>query len=279
MMFNFEWSNRTLFYGLYERPDSFWSGTDLAAEGLPTEGELEILRPLVEEGLLDASILTEEVVLPPRNDPEENTPSRGTIREASRLLAEAGYEIGDSGFLEKDGEILEAVFLQVSPQFDRIVNPYIENLERIGVRGVLERVDYAQYVERRRSGGFDLTNHGFDMGFEPGLGLEQWYASKTAEDSSRNVQRLRNEAVDRILPTVIRAETLDDLLNGVHALDRVLRSIGFDVPQWYNNQHWVSYYDMFEHPENMPPLALGHLDFWWYDADRAQELRAAGAFQ
>ncbi|KAA9005260.1 extracellular solute-binding protein [Histidinibacterium aquaticum] len=279
MMFNFEWSNRTLFYGLYERPVSFWSGTNLAAEGPPGDRETELLQPLVDEGLLDESILTEPAVIPPVNDPEENAPSRRTLREAAALLQEAGYEIGDSGYYERDGEVLEVVILQVSPQFDRIVNPYIENLERLGVRGVLERVDFAQYVERRRSGDFDLTNHGFDMGFEPGTGLEQWYASKTADDSSRNLMRLRNEAVDRLIPNIVQAETLPELEAATQALDRVLRSIGFDVPQWYNNQHWVAYYDMFEHPQDIPPLSLGHLDFWWYNADRAEELRQAGAFQ
>ncbi|SLN22614.1 extracellular solute-binding protein [Roseisalinus antarcticus] len=279
LMFNFEWSNRTLFYDLYARPESYWSNTDLAASGTPSEAELAILQPLVDEGLLDAEILTAEAVMPPVNDPEENAPSRGVFRAAAALLEDAGYAIGDDGYYAKDGQTLEVVFLQVSPQFDRIVNPYIENLERLGIKGVLERVDFAQYVERRRSGDFDLTNHGFDMGFEPGTGLEQWYASKTADDSSRNVMRLRNEAVDRILPLIVQAETLEELNTSTQALDRVLRSIGFDVPQWFNDQHWVAYYDMYRHPENMPPLTLGHLDFWWYDADRAAELRAAGAFQ
>ncbi|EAR50831.1 ABC peptide transporter, substrate binding protein [Oceanicola granulosus HTCC2516] len=279
LMFNFEWSNRTLFYGLYQRPDSFWPNTDLAATGTPTEGELAILEPLVEEGLLDESILTAEAVIPPVHDAEQNAPSRSQLREANALLQEAGWEIGDSGFYEKDGEVLEAVILQFSPQFDRIVNPFIENLNALGIRGELERVDASTYQERRLSGDFDLANAGFGMTLEPGTELEQWFASSTADESSRNLQRLRNEAVDRLLPIVTASETVDELQNSVRALDRVLRSLHFDVPQWYNAEHWVAYYDMFRHPEELPPYARGELDFWWYDAEAAEELRAAGAFQ
>ena len=184
---------------------------------------------------------------------------------------------GSDGMRTKDGEPLEVVILQFSPLFDRIVNPYIENLERLGVKGILDRVDSAQYVERRRSGDFDLANQSFQMSFEPSIGLEQWFASKTADDSSRNLMRLRNEAVDRILPTVIAASDLEEMATAVHALDRVLRSIGFSIPQWYNADTWVAYYDMYRHPDVLPPLATGELDFWWYDAEAAERLQAAGA--
>ena len=117
------------------------------------------------------------------------------------------------------------------------------------------------------------------MALEPGTELQQWFGSSTAGESSRNIQRLRSDAVDRIIPLVVAAETLDELQNSTRALDRVLRSLHFDIPQWFNDQHWVAYYDMFEHPETMPPYALGELDFWWYNAERAEELRAAGAIR
>lgn len=278
MMFNFEWSNETLFYGLYARPDSFWPNTDLAASGPPSDGEIAILQPLVDEGLLPESILTDDAVMAPVNRVEENTPARSVFRAAGALLDEAGWVTGSDGVRTKDGERLEVVILQFSPLFDRIVNPYIANLERLGVKGILDRVDSAQYVERRRSGDFDLANQSFQMSFEPSIGLEQWFASKTADDSSRNLMRLRNEAVDRILPTVIAASDLDEMTTAVHALDRVLRSIGFSIPQWYNADTWVAYYDMYRHPDVLPPLATGELDFWWYDAEAAERLRAAGAF-
>ncbi|WP_341211676.1 extracellular solute-binding protein [uncultured Limimaricola sp.] len=279
MMFNFEWSNESLFYGLYERVDSFWENSDLEATGTPSEGERAILAPLVEEGLLPEAILTDEVRGAPRLDAANNTPDRGTYRRAGQLLEEAGWIIGDDGLRHKDGELLELIFLQYSPQFDRIVNPFIENLARLGVKGVLERVDTSQYVERTRSGDFDLVNHTFSMGFEPGVELEQWYAAKTADDSSRNLMRLRSPAVDRLVTTVIDAQSLEELSTATQALDRVLRAEMFWVPQWYKDVHTVAYYDQFRHPEPMPPFALGEIDFWWYDAEAADRLRAAGALR
>ena len=279
MMVNFEWMNESLFYGLYDRPVSFWDNSDLRAEGPPSEGELAILQPLVDEGLLDAAILTEEAVMPYVSDSIDRPLDRRLLRQASALLDEAGWVAGDDGIRRKDGEELTLVFLQFSPQFDRIVNPIIENLERLGVKATLERVDTSQYIERRRSGDFDLVNHSLGQGYEPGTGLRQWFASETADDSSRNMMRLRNEGIDRLLDVVINAESLEDLTTATRARDRVLRAEGFWIPQWQKNVHTVAYYDMFRYPEPLPPLALGTLDFWWYDAEAAAELEAAGAFQ
>lgn len=278
MMFNFDWTNKTLFYGLYQRPESFWSNTDLAATGVPTEAEVALLKPLVDEGLLDAGILTEEAAVPLPGDAANNRLPRGTVRAASRLLDEAGWTTGPDGIRRNAaGEVLTLNIVQYNPLYDRIINPYIENLAVLGVKADLERIDTAQYVERRRRGDFDMTTQGFDMGFEPSIGLEQWFASKTADDSSRNLMRLRDPAVDRLIGEVIKTGKLDEMRTAVHALDRTLRHVGFDVPLWYNPETWVAYYDIFRHPDPLPPLATGELDFWWYDTEAATRLRAAGA--
>jgi microcin C transport system substrate-binding protein len=279
LMFNFEWANDTLFFGLYERVNSFWENSDLEATGVPSEGELALLRPLVEEGLLPEEILTAEAVMAPVNAAAENLPSRAVRREAGRLLEEAGWIAGPDGMRTKDGKPLTMTILQTSPSFDRIVNPYVENLRQIGIDAKLDRVDIAQYVDRRRTGDYDLVNHTFSMGFEPGIGLRQWYASETAEDSSRNLMGLQNPAVDRLVTEVIEAQTLQEMTTAVHALDRVLRSIGFWVPQWFKDKHTVAYYDMYRHPEPLPPFALGETSFWWFDAEAAEALRQAGALR
>ena len=277
MMVNFEWMNESLFYGLYDRPVSFWDNSDLAASGTPSPEEVAVLRPLVDQGLLDASILTDEAVMPYVSETTDRPLDRAMLRRASALLDEAGWVIVD-GKRMKDGQVLTADFLQFSPQFDRVINPIIENLQRLGVEAKLDRVDTAQYVERRRSGDFDLVNHSLGQGFEPGSGLRQWFGSETADDSSRNLMRLRSPAVDQLLTAVIESETLEDLTTTTRALDRVLRAEGFWIPQWQKNVHTVAYYDMFQFKE-VPPLALSPIDNWWYDAERAEELRAAGAFQ
>lgn len=279
LMFNFEWSNETLFYGIYDRVNSFWENSDLAATGTPSAAEVAILQPLVEEGLLDASILTAEAVMAPTSSSADRPLDRRNLRTASALLDDAGWVAGDDGIRRKDGQPLTMVFLSFSPAFDRVINPYIENLTRLGVQARLDRVDRSQYVDRRRTGDYDIVGHGFSMGFEPGIGLRQWYGSETAADSSRNLMGLQNPAIDRLMSVVIDAQTLDELTPAVHALDRALRAEGFWVQQWFKDVHTVAYYDMFRHPEDLPPYALGELDFWWYDADAAEALRAAGAFQ
>lgn len=279
LMFNFEWSNKALFYDLYDRPVSYWSNTDLAATGTPTEGEIALLSPLVEEGLFPPSILTDEAVVPAPHEASTNQPSRRILREASRLLDEAGWTVGADGVRRNAaGEALTLTIIQFDPIYDRVVNPFIENLKALGVQGTLQRIDSAQYVERRRAGDFDLTNQRFSMSFEPSVGLEQWYASKTADNSSRNLMRLRNPGIDKLITQVIATTTLEDMKTGVRALDRALRSVGFDIPLWYKAESWLAYYDFYRHPETLPPLATGELDFWWYDAEAADKLRAAGAF-
>lgn len=279
MMFNFEWSNQSLFYGLYARVESFWPGSDLAATGTPTQGEVALLQPLVDEGLLPESILTDPVVAAPVNDADQNRPARGAYRTAGRLLDEAGWEVGSDGLRTKDGEVLEVVFLTYDPLFDRIINPIVENMAVLGVKAMLERVDVSQYIERRRSGDFDIVGHSLSMTNEPGSGLEQWFHSKTADDSSRNLMRLRNDAVDRLIPAAVEATTLEDLATAVHALDRVLLSLRFTIPQWFKNKHTVAYYNMYEHPEEIPPYALGEMAFWWYNAEKYEALKAAGALR
>ncbi len=279
LMFNFEWSNESLFYGLYARVNSFWQNSDLEAKGTPSEGELAILQPLVDEGLLPASMLTSEVAMAPPSATSQRPLDRGNLRRATALLDDAGWAAGADGIRRKDGQTLDAVFLQYSPQFDRIVNPMIENLKRLGVNAVLDRVDTSQYIERRRSGDFDVVNHTLTQGFEPGQQLRQWFGSEAADDSSRNIMRLRSPAVDRMIDAVVAAEGLDNIQTASKALDRVLRAEGFWIPQWFKDVHTVAYYDQYRHPDALPPFALGELDFWWYDADAAAALKDAGAFQ
>jgi len=279
LMFNFEWSNESLFYGLYSRVNSFWQNSDLEAKGTPSTGEVAILQPLVDEGLLPASILTDEAVMSPVSSTIDRPLDRGNLRRASALLDEAGWVSGADGIRHKDGQTLDAVFLNYSPLFDRIINPMIENLTRLGVNAKLDRVDTSQYIERRRSGDFDLVTHTMTQGFEPGQSLRQWFGSEAADDSSRNIMRLRSAAVDRVIDAVVVAEELDDIQTASRALDRVLRAEKFWVPQWFDNKHKVAYFDQYRHPDALPPFALGELDFWWYDAEAAAALKDAGAFQ
>ncbi|MGC9418800.1 MAG: extracellular solute-binding protein [Rhodovulum sp.] len=277
LMFNFEWSNETLFYGLYARINSFWENSYLAAKGTPTDGELALLEPLVADGLLPEAILTEPAVMAPSSGNRQL--DRRNLRAASALLDEAGWIVGDDGIRRKDGQTLRVEFLNDSQTFDRVINPFVENLQRLGIEAVHTRVDNAQATNRERSYDFDVITAQFPMDYIPGFGLRQYFGSETADSSVFNSMGLKNEAVDRLIEKVLAAESEEELTARVKALDRVLRSLRFWVPQWFKDTHTVAYYDMYEHPEPLPPYSLGNLDFWWYNAEKAEKLRAAGAIR
>ena len=274
LMFNFEWTNQTLFHGLYSPNVSFWENTHLAATGLPSEGELALLEPLRDQ--LRPEIFTQEAYAIPPTNPDRAY-SRGRARQALRLLAEAGWEPGDDGMLRNTaGERLRIEFLNTSPLFDRIINPYVENLQAIGIDARLNRIDNAQFTQRERNYDFDIITDHFPMGYEPGSSLRQYFGSATANDSVFNSAGVADPAIDALVEAVVDAETQEDLTTAVQALDRVLRWERFRVPQWYNPNHWVAYYDIYRYPENLPPYSLGFLDFWWIDPDAEAALEDAG---
>ena len=281
LMFNFEWSNATLFYGLYARIHSVWENSDLAATGVPTEGEVALLKPLVDEGLLPASILTDEAVMAPVSSAERQF-DRGNLRKANDLLDAAGWALGQDGLRRNAaGQTLRVEFLNDSQSFDRIILPFVENLRRAGVDAVHTRIDNAQMEARERPPNydFDIVTGNARSSLIPGPELKQFYGSATADVSSFNLMGLKSPAVDRLIETVIGAKSREEMTNATRALDRVLRAERFWVPQWYKDKHTVAYYDMYEHPETLPPYDRGELDFWWFNPDKAAALRAAGVLR
>jgi microcin C transport system substrate-binding protein len=280
LMFNFEWSNETLFFGLYNRIDSVWENSWLAASGAPTPEEVAILQPLVDEGLLPASILTEEAVKSPTSG--ERQLDRANLRAASALLDEAGWMVGDDGMRRNAaGAVLKLEFLNANPQFDRVFAPYVENLRALGIDAVLSNVDQAEYENRTRnpSYDFDMVTDNARAGYFSGSELKQYYGSETADVSVFNIMGLKSPGVDRLIEVVMSADSRDNLTVATKALDRVLRAERFWVPQWFKATHWVAYYDMYEHPDTLPPYALGETSLWWYNAEKGEALQARGVFQ
>ncbi|HLS58246.1 MAG TPA: extracellular solute-binding protein [Paracoccaceae bacterium] len=277
LMFNFEWANETLFYGLYERTDSFWENSHLQAEGLPEGAELALLEPLRDQ--LRPEVFTEPAFTPPES-PASRALDRRALREAARLLDEAGWELQGNIRRNVEGQPLRVEILNDSPSFDRIINPYIENLRRLGVDAVYVRVDSAQATEREKSFDFDIITRRYVMSLTPGSELRSMFGSRAAEiPDALNIMGLADPAVDALIREVEAADTREELETAVRALDRVLRSLHVWIPQWYNPNHNIAYLDVYRRPEQgLPPYAMGEVDFWWYDAERAAELRAAGAF-
>ena len=273
LMFNFEWSNASLFYGLYARINSFWENSEMAATGLPSDAERALLEPL--KDLLPPGVLDQEPVMAPVSG--ERQLDRRNLRKAAALLDEAGWVVGDDGIRRNDkGETLKVEFLNDSQTFDRVFNPYIESLRALGIDASLNRVDDAQMTNRTRSHDFDILTGNFGGSLTPGSELQQTFGSRSVDDIF-NLMGLQSEAVDRLIAVIEGAKSREELTTAVRALDRVLRAYRFWVPQWFKDKHTVAYYDMYEHPENLPPYALGELDFWWYNADKAAALKAAGA--
>ena len=279
LMFNFEWSNATLFGSLYARINSVWENSWLQADGTPTPEESAILQPLVDQGLLDAAILTEPAVMAPVSGDRQL--DRGNLRKASALLDEAGWDVGSDGLRRKDGQVLSVEFLNDSPTFDRVINPYVENLKSLGIDARMTRVDNAQMEARTRPPeyDFDIVVGNARSGYISGSELKQYYGSETADVSAFNIYGLKSPAVDKLVDVVMASQSLDDLTVATKALDRVLRAERFWVPQWFKDKHTLAYYDVFEHPEVLPPYALGELDFWWYNAEKAAALKASGALR
>ena len=274
MAFNFEWSNEALFYGLYKRTDSFWENSTLQAEGLPTEAELALLEPLKAD--LPASIFTDPPVSPLVSKPTQL--DRSVLRNAGKLLDAAGWNVVQGTRQNDKGEQLEITFLNDSPSFERIMNPYVENLKRLGIKAVLSSIDNAQQTEREKTFDFDIVVRRYVMSLTPGAELRGYFSSKAAAiQGSRNIAGIANPAIDALIDTIEQAKSREELNTAVKALDRALRSLHVWVPQWYNPYHNIAYLDVFSRPAVLPPFGMGELSIWWYDDAKAARLKAAGA--
>jgi len=276
LLFNFEWSNESLFYGQYARINSFWENSELAAAGMPSDAELALLEPIAD--LLPAGVIDGEAVMAPVSG--NRTLDRKNLRKASALLDEAGWTVGDDGLRRNAaGETLTIEIIEDSPTFDRVHLPFIDNLKAAGIDAIYSRIDPAQMTDRSRNYDFDMMVDQFPMSLEPSSGLKQYFGSETADQSVFNSMGLKSEAVDTLIEHVMNAQNKAELATSVKALDRTLRAYYFWVPQWFNDAYRVAYWDMYEHPETLPPFALGNLDFWWYNAEKAADLKAKGVLR
>ncbi|WP_457650410.1 extracellular solute-binding protein [Profundibacter sp.] len=280
MAFNFEWSNKSLFYGLYQRTDSFWENSDMQAEGMPSEAELALLKPLRAD--IPESVFTEPAFVPAVSK-ADRVSDRKLLRRAGKLLDQAGWTVGDDGFRYNDkGQKLTIEILNDGPSFERIINPYVENLKRLGVNAVYTRVDAAQAQDREKNFDFDVVTRRYSMSETPGIELHGIFGTSTADlKGSNNISGVKNPAVDSLIKTIEGAKSREELTTAVKALDRVLRAMHIWVPQWYKAKHNIAYYNMFERPykDNPPKTSLGEMSIWWYNPEKAAALKAAGAFQ
>jgi microcin C transport system substrate-binding protein len=269
--FDFEWSNKKFAGGKYKRTDSFFENSELAASGLPEGQELEILEPYRDQ-------LPPEVFTTVYKNPETSGSGqdmRRNLAKAKDMLAEAGWTIGKTGRLEKDGKTFKFEILIQSDAFVRWISPMIDNLKRLGIEANVRVVDTAQYQNRMDTFDFDMTVATFGQSLSPGNEQRDFWGSEKADvNGARNIIGIKNPVVDALIDKIIVAPDRETLVATTRALDRVLLSGHYLIPHWYVGYHRVAYWNKFGHPATPPKYALGVLNTWWYDADKAAKLKS-----
>ncbi|MEM9473817.1 MAG: extracellular solute-binding protein [Pseudomonadota bacterium] len=276
MLFNFEWTNETLFYGLYGRTDSFWENSVMQAETMPTGDELAFLEQYRDR--LDPDVFSEPAFVPIVSGARPL--DRNALRQASALLDEAGWLVGEDGLRRNaEGETLSVEIVDDSPAFERINLPFVENMQRAGIDASWNRIDSAQMQQRQEDFDYDISIARFVLSLSPGQELKTLFGSQAADrPGSFNLSGVADPVVDEMIDAVLSAETREIMETRVRALDRVLRSKHIWVPQWTKGAHWLAYWDVFGRPETKPPFNRGE-DYWWFDQAKFEALQAQGALR
>ncbi len=261
--FDFEWTNKNLFYGAYKRTDSFFENSELASNGLPSKEELAYLNPYMD-------VLPNEVFNAQYNNPKTDGSGfiRNQLQEATKLIKDAGWSLQNGKLVNSKGEPFEFEILLVSPAFERIVLPFIDNLEKLGIKASLRTIDSSQYQKRIESFDFDMIVFTFSQSLSPGNEQRNFWGSDAADtNGSRNVIGIKNDVIDILIEKLINAKDREDLITITKALDRVLLWNYYVIPQWHISAYRVLYWDMFNQPNKKPKYSLG-FDTWWIEQSK-----------
>ncbi len=266
--FDFEWSNKNLFYGQYTRTASYFSNSELAATGLPSADERALLDPL--RGKIPDEVFT-GVYAPPATDGSGNI--RGNLRKAVRLLKKAGWKVVKNRLVDPTtGQPMEIEFLLVSPAFERVISPFIRNLKRLGVRGHIRTVDPAQYQNRLRDFDFDVVITGWGQSESPGNEQRDFWSSAAADrPGSRNIAGIKDPAINSLIEKIVAATTRKGVITATRALDRVLRWGHYVIPTWHIRKQRLAWWNKFGRPGVVPKYGVDFMS-WWIDPAREAEL-------
>jgi len=256
--FDFEWSNKNLFYGQYKRTESYFSNSELAAKGPPTPAEIEILKPFANQ--LPAEVFKDSYHLPTTNGMGNN---RQNLRRAAALLKSAGWAIRQKQLVDKDGRPFHIEILLTAPAFERVVLPYKKNLSRLGIITDVRVVDTAQYLNRVRKFDFDMVVWNFGQSLSPGNEQRYYWHSEVADiPGSRNLAGIKDPVVDVLVEKVIHAKDRKTLVNCTRALDRVLQWGFYVMPHWHISTFRIAYWNKFAQPKILPKYGLGLMTWW-----------------
>ena len=266
--FDFEWTNKILFFDQYKRTNSFFSNSDLASTNLPSNEELELLNPFKKK-------LPNEVFNATYQNPVNDGSGeiRKNLRIADKLLFDAGWIIKDGKRINKvTGIPLKFTILLVSPEFERIALPFARNLKKIGIEAKVRTVDSAQYERRLENFSFDMAVVSLGQSLSPGNEQRDfWHSTSATINGSRNYSGVSNPAVDFLIDKIIGAKDRKSLVSATQALDRVLLFGYYVVPHWHIQNFRIAYWDKFGQPKINPKYDLG-LDTWWIDTNKVKLL-------
>jgi microcin C transport system substrate-binding protein len=270
--FDFEWTNKNIMYGSYQRTVSVFQNSNMMAEGKPDEKELALLEPF--RGRVPDEVFGEPF-MPPVSDGSGQ--DRMLLRRAAALLQSAGYVLKDGKRVTPKGERVTIEFLSDEAQFQPHHLPYIKNLGVLGIEANFRLVDAAQYQLRLKNYDFDLTIERFQFSSTPGDGLRPYFTSQAAAmDGTQNLAGIADPVIDALVDKIIAAPTREDLIVACRALDRVFRAGRYWVPHWYSPSFRVAYWDVFSRPDIKPRYGRGAPETWWYDRDKATKGERAG---
>jgi microcin C transport system substrate-binding protein len=266
---DFEEMNKQIFFGQYQRIASYFEGTELASSGLPSGLELEILQTVRDQ--VPPEVFTTEYKNPVNGNPEA---VRANLREATRLLREAGWEIRSQKLVNaKTGEPMTVEMLNTTtdPNIERLMLFYKPSLERLGMTVTVRNVDEAQYENRERKWDYDLVVGSWAESLSPGNEQRGYWGSKAADEAgSRNLIGIKNPAVDKLIDRVIFAKSREELVAATRALDRVLLWNQYVVPHWTYPFARTARWDRFGHPDELPKYGAGAFPIvWWWDPAKA----------
>ncbi|MEM1420149.1 MAG: extracellular solute-binding protein [Pseudomonadota bacterium] len=267
--FDFERTNRQVYFGQYARPYSYFQGTPaLMATDLPAEGELALLEPFRDQ--LPPKLFTE----PFKNvETDGSGRDRAPLRFASQLLDEAGWTIEDKVRKNADGETLTVEFLSAQAQQDKVFAPYAQRLRRLGIDAQYRLIDQAQFINRVRSYDFDMIIDGWSNSESPGNEQREFWGAASADaPGGRNTPGVKNPVVDALIEKIIFAENREALETASRALDRVLLWEHYSVMQLYTPYERIAHWNKFGAPDPLPARRIGFPTVWWWDADKAAEI-------
>ena len=268
--FDFEELNRTLFFGQYERVDSYFYGIPLRWEGMPQGEELEILESV--RDLVPASVFTTEYTNPVGGDPQK---LRANLGDALKLLGEAGYTLQGDRLVNSAGEQLGFEILLNGPTIEPIATHLQNNLRSIGIAVTLRTVDSPQYINRLRSRDYEMIYTGWGQSLSPGNEQRDYWGSESAkQNETRNYAGIADPGVDALIDKIIFADDRDTLEAATRALDRVLLANYFVLPSYTLRKSRVARWDRFSHPETLPEFSIGFPTVWWWDEAKAAKAGA-----